>query len=159
MSRGSAERGRLGGPGGAVAPVGGGGPAADGHDERGEPDEAHQRPYLDAYAPAPCPEIFTERHQDIRAAVHLDGGLGDHLVLHLVLALLGPQDRDRCARPCDHDGAAHAVVIRTLHRSHPVRSEEHTSELQSHVNLVCRLLLEKKKYIPNALHPIPSTTS
>src|SRR5438477_6305698 len=25
------------------------------------------------------------------------------------------------------------------------RSEEHTSELQSHVNLVCRLLLEKKK--------------
>src|SRR5260370_30455059 len=27
---------------------------------------------------------------------------------------------------------------------HP-RSEEHTSELQSHLNLVCRLLLEKKK--------------
>src|SRR5690242_20889374 len=27
----------------------------------------------------------------------------------------------------------------------PQRSEEHTSELQSHVNLVCRLLLEKKK--------------
>src|SRR6266480_263761 len=30
-------------------------------------------------------------------------------------------------------------------RSAPIRSEEHTSELQSHVNLVCRLLLEKKK--------------
>src|SRR5580698_11550721 len=29
--------------------------------------------------------------------------------------------------------------------STPSRSEEHTSELQSHVNLVCRLLLEKKK--------------
>src|SRR4029434_7291259 len=27
------------------------------------------------------------------------------------------------------------------------RSEEHTSELQSHLNLVCRLLLEKKKYV------------
>src|SRR4051812_49592796 len=27
------------------------------------------------------------------------------------------------------------------------RSEEHTSELQSHVNLVCRLLLEKKKIV------------
>src|SRR5260370_15103886 len=27
----------------------------------------------------------------------------------------------------------------------PGRSEEHTSELQSHLNLVCRLLLEKKK--------------
>src|SRR4051812_50008899 len=32
----------------------------------------------------------------------------------------------------------HALVQRA-------RSEEHTSELQSHVNLVCRLLLEKKK--------------
>src|SRR5207237_8256105 len=31
------------------------------------------------------------------------------------------------------------------------RSEEHTSELQSHLNLVCRLLLEKKKTLhPNA---------
>src|SRR5438477_4934486 len=29
------------------------------------------------------------------------------------------------------------------------RSEEHTSELQSHVNLVCRLLLEKKKFLTN----------
>src|SRR3954467_3667990 len=27
----------------------------------------------------------------------------------------------------------------------PIRSEEHTSELQSHDNLVCRLLLEKKQ--------------
>src|SRR5882762_11173038 len=32
------------------------------------------------------------------------------------------------------------------------RSEEHTSELQSHLNLVCRLLLEKKK--KNALNII-----
>src|SRR2546430_8353034 len=37
-----------------------------------------------------------------------------------------------------------------LHASHgelrqPARSEEHTSELQSQSNLVCRLLLEKKK--------------
>src|SRR5438477_2324315 len=30
------------------------------------------------------------------------------------------------------------------------RSEEHTSELQSHVNLVCRLLLEKKKKLTQA---------
>src|SRR5688572_32167796 len=30
-------------------------------------------------------------------------------------------------------------------RRHAVRSEEHTSELQSQSNLVCRLLLEKKK--------------
>src|SRR5438477_5876406 len=30
------------------------------------------------------------------------------------------------------------------HDDEVLRSEEHTSELQSHVNLVCRLLLEKK---------------
>src|SRR5260370_11840266 len=30
-----------------------------------------------------------------------------------------------------------------------IRSEEHTSELQSHLNLVCRLLLEKKNITPN----------
>src|SRR5580698_10790919 len=32
------------------------------------------------------------------------------------------------------------------------RSEEHTSELQSHVNLVCRLLLEKKKKKKNKIN-------
>src|SRR2546426_2077576 len=32
------------------------------------------------------------------------------------------------------------------------RSEEHTSELQSPCNLVCRLLLEKKKQTPKSLH-------
>src|SRR5256886_4458723 len=36
------------------------------------------------------------------------------------------------------------------------RSEEHTSELQSQSNLVCRLLLEKKKTQP---HPPPSTST
>src|SRR4051812_49657809 len=43
----------------------------------------------------------------------------------------------------------HADQRRTDLRRQPdplsLRSEEHTSELQSHVNLVCRLLLEKKK--------------
>src|SRR5438034_6530842 len=33
-----------------------------------------------------------------------------------------------------------------------VRSEEHTSELQSHSDLVCRLLLEKKKHITFYIH-------
>src|SRR5260370_32296015 len=32
------------------------------------------------------------------------------------------------------------------------RSEEHTSELQSHLNLVCRLLLEKKKNLREGRH-------
>src|SRR2546422_7009602 len=34
------------------------------------------------------------------------------------------------------------------------RSEEHTSELQSRLHLVCRLLLEKKKNLAVALHMI-----
>src|SRR5689334_23508950 len=34
----------------------------------------------------------------------------------------------------------------------PGRSEEHTSELQSQFHLVCRLLLEKKKYPPRSYH-------
>src|SRR4029434_3924615 len=38
-----------------------------------------------------------------------------------------------------------ATYTRT-HTHTVTRSEEHTSELQSHLNLVCRLLLEKKKY-------------
>src|SRR5260370_6135749 len=37
----------------------------------------------------------------------------------------------------------HILVARPVRRVR--RSEEHTSELQSHLNLVCRLLLEKKK--------------
>src|SRR5438477_4161663 len=37
------------------------------------------------------------------------------------------------------------VAHRPHRQYHHKRSEEHTSELQSHVNLVCRLLLEKKK--------------
>src|SRR5690348_17702746 len=41
-------------------------------------------------------------------------------------------DNDRCARTDAADGRR-------------IRSEEHTSELQSPVHLVCRLLLEKKK--------------
>src|SRR5690242_21462201 len=38
------------------------------------------------------------------------------------------------------------------------RSEEHTSELQSHVNLVCRLLLEKKNSTPTISASYTSTT-
>src|SRR5206468_12989032 len=41
-------------------------------------------------------------------------------------------------------------VDRRLHRSDSERSEEHTSELQSRSDVVCRLLLEKKKVQPRA---------
>src|SRR3954463_3314245 len=41
---------------------------------------------------------------------------------------------------------------------HDSRSEEHTSELQSHDNLVCRLLLEKKKKKNVKQHTTANTT-
>src|ERR1022692_5059013 len=47
--------------------------------------------------------------------------------------------RSRRPDPCQHQGTPVHVV------GQPPRSEEHTSELQSPCNLVCRLLLEKKK--------------
>src|SRR5476649_3058222 len=41
--------------------------------------------------------------------------------------------------------AATGSLVRHAHGDPLPRSEEHTSELQSHSDLVCRLLLEKKK--------------
>src|SRR2546430_7191779 len=41
--------------------------------------------------------------------------------------------------------------------SAPTRSEEHTSELQSQSNLVCRLLLEKKKTNEPSVPSLPPT--
>src|SRR5260370_26688510 len=41
--------------------------------------------------------------------------------------------------------SASGLSRRPIFRNGSWRSEEHTSELQSHLNLVCRLLLEKKK--------------
>src|SRR5256885_12898756 len=51
---------------------------------------------------------------------------------------------------------AHLVEPLRLRLAHvarcgPARSEEHTSELQSPCNLVCRLLLEKKKHNYNSI--------
>src|SRR5260370_29943453 len=50
----------------------------------------------------------------------------------------GP-DRDHAAHGRQRPGSVAGAEKRRE------RSEEHTSELQSHLNLVCRLLLEKKK--------------
>src|SRR5207237_4833272 len=64
----------------------------------------------------------------------LESGETDNLAgagmvyFHLLKACVGKERRNRSAL---------APLI--------ARSEEHTSELQSHLNLVCRLLLEKKK--------------
>src|SRR5207237_8507251 len=53
-----------------------------------------------------------------------------------------PRARYRAVRGAHH-GERRALGRRA--DRHLRRSEEHTSELQSHLNLVCRLLLEKKK--------------
>src|SRR2546430_9175749 len=59
--------------------------------------------------------------------------------------------RERIERNAESSGARPQQAPRRLRRLFhhvpelPGRSEEHTSELQSQSNLVCRLLLEKKK--------------
>src|SRR6266513_5393070 len=49
----------------------------------------------------------------------------------------------RCRR---HFGRERRPTRQRLPRRHHSRSEEHTSELQSRFDLVCRLLIEKKKH-------------
>src|SRR6266511_5554043 len=55
-----------------------------------------------------------------------------------------PTEETPIDRPRAHVGPAHRADARRQARPSS-RSEEHTSELQSRENLVCRLLLEKKK--------------
>src|SRR2546427_7676055 len=52
--------------------------------------------------------------------------------------------RAAAARPLRREPGTHQSAEKPVPRP-PQRSEEHTSELQSQSNLVCRLLLEKKK--------------
>src|SRR5690242_21098914 len=71
-----------------------------------------------------------------------------------VIAEVPPHDEDQIG-PVMLRGSANlkkwvdkvsSTQVRLLYiQKRQTRSEEHTSELQSHVNLVCRLLLEKKK--------------
>src|SRR5690349_22476916 len=61
----------------------------------------------------------------------------------LVLGVLGQR---RLGTGREFDGFGH------LRTRGEIRSEEHTSELQSRRDLVCRLLLEKKKIKPHKAH-------
>src|SRR5256885_4103441 len=63
--------------------------------------------------------------------------------------LIDPQDHD----PLLQEGTPCGTPASTSTSGSPLqrRSEEHTSELQSPCNLVCRLLLEKKKHKYNIL--------
>src|SRR5207249_10224359 len=77
----------------------------------------------------PTPEIYTLSLHD---ALPICRGLGVRRRVRPGIA-----DRDGFHRAAHHRGAGDGV--------HAGRSEEHTSELQSRFDLVCRLLLEKKK--------------
>src|SRR4051812_49980299 len=61
------------------------------------------------------------------------------------LRLVGADRGSRECRRCRARTSEFPVRRCHLRTGNSDRSEEHTSELQSHVNIVCRLLLEKKK--------------
>src|SRR5256885_13247547 len=65
----------------------------------------------------------------------------------------GVSDNNRKAKYYELTRAGRKQLEREARDWQQARSEEHTSELQSPCNLVCRLLLEKKK-ITLDLHPI-----
>src|SRR5690606_42062482 len=90
----------------------------------------------------------TRRSSDLTQAIRARRSCGDH-----ALAFGKPPHRDAVAGAELHAvrldlGTARQITIPDAEHQIPVRaqvlrSEEHTSELQSRENLVCRLLLEK----------------
>src|SRR2546422_8414519 len=56
-----------------------------------------------------------------------------------------PQRQDLVAPPLDPRRRRHPEAVHVEDAAAHARSEEHTSELQSRLHVVCRLLLEKKK--------------
>src|SRR2546428_4936372 len=84
-------------------------------------------------------EIYTlSLHDALPISLQRSGGSWyGHLRAHC-------RRRERAARRARQGRQTHGVVTATL-----TRSEEHTSELQSRSDLVCRLLLEKKKKQPH----------
>src|SRR5690242_20894126 len=93
--------------------------------------------------PRSTPFPYTTLFRSHRAAHHLREPLADGQAQSGAAVLARGRGVDLAERfeqtPDAIGGDADAGV------AHRERSEEHTSELQSHVNLVCRLLLEKKK--------------
>src|SRR5438132_9951807 len=64
-----------------------------------------------------------------------------------------PAQRHRLGQCSADRGKSHLDALRSAEHC---RSEEHTSELQSHSDLVCRLLLEKKK---TNIHSLKNTST
>src|SRR5258708_12969998 len=73
-----------------------------------------------------------------------------------LIASAGPTSRPMrtVATPVTSAQTPVAISAGTTER---IRSEEHTSELQSPDHLVCRLLLEKKKHTQTCQHTQPNT--
>ena len=78
------------------------------------------------------------------------------LSLHDALPISGTgQVRGHIGYPWTEEMVAVARKHENVYIDTSARSEEHTSELQSHHDLVCRLLLEKKKtYAPYHEYPV-----
>src|SRR5207249_12216683 len=102
--------------------------------------------FLYCYAPPPhLPSFPTRRSSDLCSArgAHVLLGEGGDLRAHA----LAVADVDLVRVPLHPQGVNRGFGCRERcrRRLHDRRSEEHTSELQSRFDLVCRLLLEKKK--------------
>src|SRR5438876_3744587 len=81
----------------------------------------------------PYTTLFRSRHQAFRCSCWHEGLVGR-------IREVGPRDANK-NRTC----RSYACLPSNPLWRPNLRSEEHTSELQSPVHLVCRLLLEKKK--------------
>src|SRR5690554_7225518 len=82
---------------------------------------------------------------------HYGIGDDDDHVAYRYLTGSGPIETDHAGTtfPPDHIGLYPLTVVVVDHL-HLLRSEEHTSELQSRPHLVCRLLLEKKNTLTHS---------
>src|SRR5690348_17676548 len=87
---------------------------------------------------------------------HLGAGTIHSLSLHDALPISIMPSR-RCSSPAVITGrpsTPRSAINSSPAKTKPTRSEEHTSELQSPVHLVCRLLLEKTKILVTELHSV-----
>src|SRR2546427_8193913 len=94
---------------------------------------------------SPCVRVISCRHLDI--ARHFFFFFFFLMIRRPPRSTLFPYTTLFRSEALEHhaDAAPLHGDVAVVHLVQPARSEEHTSELQSQSNLVCRLLLEKKK--------------
>src|SRR5438105_6386592 len=98
----------------------------------------------EAYPPTPI-TTWGRNSERIRRDSHTDRGKSKIVLMRFVRVTFfnAPTSISRSGKPAA--GTRRFSIPREVLRTVWYRSEEHTSELQSRVDLVCRLLLEKKK--------------